>query len=65
MPGGKGYLVPKNQFQRPLPVKHTHNVPRHGKPLPPQAKADGKPVGKELPASLPPLSALLTIRNDK
>lgn len=26
--------MPKNQFQRPLPVKHDHKVPRHGAPVP-------------------------------
>lgn len=26
--------MPKYQFQRPLPVRYTHNVPRHGAPAP-------------------------------
>ena len=26
--------MPKNQFQRPLPIQHTQNVPRHGKAQP-------------------------------
>jgi hypothetical protein len=50
--------MPKNQFQRPVPVPHTGNVPRHGKPQPPVAKG-GKAVAKAPPATLPPLEALL------
>lgn len=26
--------MPKNQFQRPLPIQHTQKVPRHGKAQP-------------------------------
>ncbi len=51
--------MPKNQFQRPLPVKHTSNVPRHGKPQPPFAKSGARPVLTAPPTSLPPLAALL------
>jgi len=50
--------MPKNQFQRPLPVRHTQNVPRHGKPVPPPAKAAIKPA-RPPAANLPPLAALL------
>jgi len=64
MPGGKGCPMPKNQFQRPLPVKHTKNVPRHGQPVPPPAKATAKPA-KAPAASLPPLAALLEIPGRK
>ncbi len=56
--------MPKNQFQRPLPVKHTKNVPRHGQPVPPPAKATAKPA-KAPAASLPPLAALLEIPGRK
>jgi len=58
-PGGKDNLMPKNQFQRPLPVKHTANVPRHGKPQPPFARPSGKAAVKAPAAHLPPLAALL------
>ena len=51
--------MPKNQFQRPLPVKHNGNVPRHGKPMPPVAKAGAKPALKPPPGNLPPLAVLL------
>lgn len=55
--------MPKNQFQRPLPVNHNRQVPRHGKPLPPQSKAAAKPLTKVSEASLPPLEALLAKTN--
>jgi hypothetical protein len=51
--------MPKNQFQRPAPIKHGHSVPRHGKPLPQQAKVAAKPRGKAPEAGLPPLTTLL------
>ncbi|MHA6297369.1 hypothetical protein [Devosia sp. CAU 1758] len=51
--------MPKNQFQRPLPVNHTHQVPRHGKAPPPVVKPGGKPPLKTPAATLPPLAALL------
>lgn len=51
--------MPKNQFQRPLPVQHTANVPRHGKAQPAFAKAGTKPALKAPAANLPPLAALL------
>lgn len=55
--------MPKNQFQRPTPVTQKHQVPRHGKPLPPQSKAAAKPLTKVSEASLPPLEALLAKTN--
>jgi hypothetical protein len=51
--------MPKNQFQRPAPVKHTRNVPRHGAPQPGPAKGAAKPQNKAPAAGLPPLSALM------
>ncbi len=51
--------MPKNQFQRPLPVQHTSNVPRHGKQHLAPAKPSAKPVLKAPVANLPPLAALL------
>ena len=51
--------MPKNQFQRPLPVRQSHDVPRHGKPIPPPAKAKANPLVRPPEASLPPLAALL------
>lgn len=52
--------MPKNQFQRPLPVARAHNVPRHGAPLPVR-NVDVKKVAlpPHGPAALPPLEALL------
>ncbi len=53
--------MPKNQFQRPLRVVPSHNVPRHGAPLP-QRKVEAKRVSVakgEAPVALPPLDALL------
>ncbi len=51
--------MPKNQFQRPLPVQHNHSVPRHGKQQPPLAKPGAKAATKPPEAGLPPLAALL------
>lgn len=51
--------MPKNQFQRPLPVRHTQNVPRHGAPIP-QRKPEvrrSQPIRE--PAPLPALDDLL------
>ncbi len=53
--------MPKNQFQRPLPVNTSHKVPRHGAPHP-QRKAEARQVAvsqRDAPAALPPLDALL------
>jgi hypothetical protein len=57
--------MPKNQFQRPLPVKHDRSVPRHGKPLPPVGRAAAKPVSPSGGSTLPSLSALLQQGNRK
>ena len=51
--------MPKNQFQRPLPVNHNRQVPRHGTPQPPQARSTTKPLTKAPVTNLPPLAALL------
>lgn len=59
MPGGKGCLMPKNQFQRPLPVTHDRKVPRHGKPQPTIERVAVKPVVQPSGGTLPPLSQLL------
>lgn len=53
--------MPKNQFQRPLRVNPSHNVPRNGAPLP-QRKVEAKRVTVakgDAAAALPPLEALL------
>lgn len=50
--------MPKNQFQRPTPVNHNHQVPRHGKPVPPASKAT-RPVASKQKEPLPPLEVLL------
>ena len=51
--------MPKNIFQRPQPVAHTNNVPRHGAPLPVK-KLEARKVQQKLdPAPLPSLDALL------
>lgn len=51
--------MPKNQFQRPAPVKHTRNVPRNGAPQPLPIKGGAKSQNKAPLAGLPPLSALI------
>ncbi|MBJ3783368.1 hypothetical protein [Devosia sediminis] len=52
--------MPKNQFQRPAPVKHTNQVPRHGKPLPQRkVEARSKVATERDGAPLPSLHALL------
>ena len=53
--------MPKNMFQRPVPVTHTHNVPRHGALLPGRKQETSKPLPAKpgAAASLPPLAALL------
>lgn len=52
--------MPKNQFQRPLPVARAHNVPRHGAPLPVR-KVEVRKVAppQHEQVALPPLEALL------
>lgn len=51
--------MPKNQFQRPLPVRHDGKVPRHGKTQPPISRIAAKPAIKAPSSALPPLEALL------
>lgn len=53
--------MPKNQFQRPVPITHTHQVPRHnGSPRP---KVKAPPVSGKSPQSggtpLPTLAEML------
>lgn len=55
--------MPKNQFQRPLPVKHDRKVPRHGKAQAPAMRPTVKPSLKAPASNLPPLTTLLT--NDR
>lgn len=52
--------MPKNQFQRPLPVKHDHKVPRHGAaiPAPKPVKVPAGAAQQEKP-TLPSLETLL------
>lgn len=51
--------MPKNAFQRPQPINHSHNVPRHGQaPKPPQ-KLASKVKAPVIPAPLPSLDTLL------
>lgn len=52
--------MPKNAFQRPQPINHSHNVPRHGQaPKPPQ-KLASKVKAPVIPAPLPSLDTLLS-----
>lgn len=53
--------MPRNMFQRPVPVTRNHNVPRHGAPLPVKKLEARKvlPPKPDLPALLP-LEALLS-----
>lgn len=57
--------MPKNQFQRPLRVTPSHQVPRHGKPQPPAARPQPQTPAKPPEASLPPLAVLLDKASDK
>lgn len=51
--------MPKNPFQRPQPITHNHNVPRHGQQQHQPQKLHAKPrVSTEKPG-LPPLEKLL------
>ena len=52
-------LMPRNTFQRPNPVAHTHQVPRHGAPLP-MSRIEIKKVAQPKEAA-PPLPALETL----
>ncbi len=51
--------MPKNQFQRPMPVRHDMKVPRHGKAQPPAAKAAIRRPEDGTGALLPPLASLM------
>lgn len=51
--------MPKNQFQRPLPVRHTHNVPRHGAPLPQRKPEVRRTPSTKEPSPVPTLEDLL------
>ena len=52
--------MPTNQFQRPLPVRHTRNVPRHGAPFPKRKPEVRKPISpQQAQPPLPSLEALL------
>jgi hypothetical protein len=44
--------MPKNQFQRPQQVKHSHAVPRHGKPMPPMQTPKPAALSTQLSSSL-------------
>lgn len=50
--------MPKNPFQRPQPINHSHKVPRHGlqKPQPPQ-----RPPSKGPAPAVPALPSLETL----
>ncbi|WP_240230165.1 hypothetical protein [Devosia lacusdianchii] len=53
--------MPKNMFQRPQQVTHSHNVPRHGAPIP-MRKVEARKIAQpkqEPTMSLPELEALL------
>jgi hypothetical protein len=52
--------MPRNPFQRPVPVTHNHSVPRHGAPLPVRKPGAKKltQLKQETPI-LPPLEELL------
>lgn len=52
--------MPRNPFQRPVPVTHNHSVPRHGAPLPVRKPEERKltQLKQDVPA-LPPLEELL------
>ncbi|WEJ34412.1 hypothetical protein [Devosia sp. SD17-2] len=54
--------MPKNPHQRPQPIQHNRNVPRHG--VPPKAPARPLPAAKAvkpdgLPPAVPSLHSLL------
>jgi hypothetical protein len=56
--------MPKNQFQRPQPINHAHNVPRHGQPQPQPQKLQTKPKLPIKTPGLPPLEKLLDNERD-
>jgi len=51
--------MPKNQFQRPLPINHSHNVPRHGQQPPQPQKLQAKSTTPAKNTGLPSLEKLL------
>lgn len=51
--------MPKNQFQRPQPINHSNNVPRHGQQQPQPQKLQVKPKLPAKTSGLPPLEKLL------
>ncbi|MET0439219.1 MAG: hypothetical protein ABW043_17170 [Devosia sp.] len=51
--------MPKNQFQRPQPINHAHNVPRHGQQLPQPQKLPVKSMAPAKKTGLPSLEKLL------
>ncbi|MEQ9636904.1 MAG: hypothetical protein RLW68_12555 [Devosia marina] len=51
--------MPKNQFQRPLPVRHTHKVPRYGAPLPQRKPEVRRTPSTKEPSPVPTLEDLL------
>jgi hypothetical protein len=57
--GEKDKLMPKNQFQRPQPINHSNNVPRHGLQPPQPQKLQAKPVLPANKTGLPSLEKLL------
>jgi len=58
--------MPRNPFQRPVPVAHNRNVPRHGAPLPVRKPEERKLMQpkQEAPA-LPPLEELLARNKER
>jgi hypothetical protein len=58
--GRKEKLMPKNQFQRPQPINHNHNVPRHGQQQNQPQKLQTKPKASPEKSDLPPLQRLLS-----
>lgn len=57
--GQKEKLMPKNPFQRPQPINHSHNVPRHGQQQQQPRKLQVKPRVSTEKSGLPPLEKLL------
>ncbi|MBN9332279.1 hypothetical protein [Devosia sp.] len=52
--------MPKNPFQRPQPINHSHNVPRHGQQQHLPQKLQTKPKQQGAKSGLPPLEKLLS-----
>lgn len=51
--------MPKNQFQRPQPINHTNNVPRHGQHQPQPQKLQAKAKAQASKPGFPSLEKLL------